>query len=88
MAHPGALAAALHRNAFAIDASFELVGHGVEEVQGVIADVEADQVVGQHAVEQLLLPREDPEHFLVGPRDVPEERGLEIGAALLEITSD
>jgi hypothetical protein len=50
----------------------------------VAGNVEADQVVGQHALEDLALPRQDTEHFRVGPRDVPEQGDVQIGPALLE----
>ena len=56
----------------------------VEEIMAVRAQVEAEQIVAQKAVDQFFLPGEGAEGFLVGPGDVPELGDDEIVAGLLE----
>ena len=50
----------------------------------MVAQVEAQQVVAEQAVEQFFLPGEGAERFAVGPRDMPELRHDELGILLLE----
>ena len=66
------VAAALHLRLLAVGPRLEVPVHGLQEVLAVVAQVEADQVVAEQAVEQLLLPGEGAERLRVGPGDVPE----------------
>ena len=66
------MAAALHLRLLAVGPRLEVAVHRLQEVLAVVAQVEADQVVAEQAVEQLLLPGERPERLRVGPGDVPE----------------
>src|SRR4030095_13108472 len=43
-----------------------------------------EQIISEHAVDQLFLPRKSPKHFRVRPGDVPELRNNQIGIALLQ----
>ena len=57
-----------------VDQSFQVPVDGVEEVLAVVAEVEAEQIVAQQAVEQFLLPRKRPERLAVRPGNMPELR--------------
>ena len=50
----------------------------------MLADVEADQVVGEQSFEDLGAPRQDPKHLGIRPRDVPEHEHLEIRTPFLD----
>ena len=56
----------------AIDASLEKPVRGVDEVVAVGLRVKADNARAEHALEQSVAPRADPESFRVRPRNVPE----------------
>jgi hypothetical protein len=77
-------AAALDGEALEIDAGLERVRHGIEEVQRMASNVEADEVVREHALEHLAAPRQHAERLGVRPRDVPEQRHAQIGTPLLD----
>ena len=78
------MSAARDGEALRVDACLEGAVDRVEEVLAVIAQLEAEQVVAQQAVEQLLLPGEGPHDLAVRPGDVPELRDDQAGIALLE----
>ena len=83
--HQGRLAAADDLGLFLVDPGLDRAVDGVEEVLAMIAQVKAEQVVAQQAVEQLFLPGEDAKRLAVGPGDVPELGDDQVGIALLEI---
>jgi hypothetical protein len=56
----------------------QLAGHRVQEVIAVVADVEAEQIVGKKSVQQLALPRTNAEDLGCRPRDMPEMRERDV----------
>lgn len=53
--------------------------HRVEEVPDVIVGVEPEQIRAEQALQNLLPPREQPEHLVGGERDVQEEPDPDLG---------
>ena len=70
--------AAADREVLPVDPRLEGALDGLEEVVAVRLRVKADEVRAQQAVEQLVLPRADPEGLGVGPGDVPEDRDARV----------
>src|SRR3954453_12656330 len=70
--HKGTATMADYRVLLAIDACLEIALHRLEEVVAVLLRVKAENARAQHAIEQFLAERTDPELFGVGPRNVPE----------------
>ncbi|GKT63004.1 LOW QUALITY PROTEIN: hypothetical protein ColTof3_10343 [Colletotrichum tofieldiae] len=61
---------------------------GLEEVAGVLVDLEADQVGPQHALEELLAHGQTSEHLGRGKGDVQEEANLGVGQLLADHAGD
>ena len=78
-AHAGRAVAVLDEHLVALDARAETAHGAVEEVVGVAAHVEADQVAGQEPGEDLALPGQQPEYVVGGKGNVEEEGQLHIG---------
>ena len=70
--HHGHLAAACDFEAFVIDFRFQDVVHRIQEVLAMIAQVEPEQIIGQHPLEQLFFPGKGLERFGSRPGNVPE----------------
>ena len=64
----------VHGKAVPLRQRFHGVVHGLQKIIAVRLNVESDQVRAQQAVHQFPLPRANPEHFRVRPRNVPENR--------------
>ena len=64
--------AAVYGKALPLDARLQRTVDRLEEIVAMGLDVEAEQVVAEQSVQQLLAPGEDPEGLAIGPRDVPE----------------
>ena len=75
--------APVDRKPLPLNAAFEHLVHGVEEVVAVRLDLEADQVGAQQAVQQFALPGADSERLGIGPGNVPEDRHARVGTQLL-----
>jgi len=65
--------------ALLIDVGLELLRDRIQEIRRVILDVEAHQVTGQEAFQELAPPGEGPVDLPVGPGDVPEHDDGEVG---------
>ena len=68
----------------AVDPGLDAGVDRVEEVVAVELDVEAQQVVAEQAVDDLLAPRADAERLAVRPGNVPELADDRIGPRLLD----
>ena len=67
-----------------VGAGFNAHAHGFHEIARVVTQVEAEQIVAEHAVEHLFAPRENAEDLGVGPGDVPELGDDQLRVAVLE----
>ncbi len=82
--HAGAVGAALDLLTVPVQVALQLLADGVHEVVRVVAQVEAQDVVAQEAVQQFLLVRADAEDLGAGPGDVPKKYAGQVRAALLQ----
>ena len=69
-----------------VDPRLERAVDRLHEVLAVVPDMEAQQVIAEHAVEQLLLPGEDAKDLAIRPGDVPELGHDQVRIALLEVS--
>ena len=81
--HNDRSAVVLHQLPVAVDNETESFLAAVEKVLGVTVDVEADQVTPEHPYQDLIIPRDEPEHVPGRKRDVKEEGDLEPPQSLL-----
>ena len=64
-----------------VDPRLEVAVDRLEEVLDVVADLEAQEVVAEEAVEELVLPGQGAEGLRVRPGDVPELGHDQVGVA-------
>jgi hypothetical protein len=80
----GGAVAAGDAEPLAADARLDRAVHRLQEVVAVVLRVEPEQVVAEHAVEQLAGPRADAERLRVRPGDVPELRHHQVRPGALQ----
>ena len=83
-AHQGGIVLVIDQAVFLVNAGAEDTLGRFHEVVAVVADVEAQHIVAQQAVQQLFLPGTDAEYLVVGPRDMPELPGNHVGVGVAE----
>ena len=77
--HSREVAAAIHRQAFPLDAALHSVIHRFKEIVAMILNVKTHQVCAEQSIHEFALPRTDSESLCVRPGDVPKDGHARVG---------
>ena len=74
--HPHRPAAVLHQHGQPVHPAAQTAAAAVDEVDAIVLDMETDQVTAEDALEDEVVPGEDPDDVPGGERNVQEEADL------------